>query len=95
MFEANDFIYALDASRDYDPSHDLEKITARVLAINSADDFVNPPELGLMEQLIPRIKHARFILLPTSDETRGHGTHSLPAIWKGYLAEFMKDLPQQ
>jgi homoserine O-acetyltransferase len=94
MFEANDFIYAMDASRTYDPSHDLEKVTALVLAINSADDFLNLPELGLMEKLIPRVKHARYVLLPITDETRGHGTHSLPAIWKGYLAEFMKDLPQ-
>lgn len=94
-FEANDLIYALDASRNYDPSSDLEKISSYMLAINSADDFINPPELGVMEQLVPRVKHARYILLPTTDETRGHGTHSLPAIWKGHLAEFMKDLPQQ
>ena len=57
--DANDVVYAFDASRDYDPSPDLEKITAQVLAINSADDFVNPPELGLMEQLMPRVKHGR------------------------------------
>lgn len=93
MFEANDFIYALDASRNYDPSQDLEKISSHVLAINSADDFINPPELGVMEKLIPRVKHARYVLLPTTDQTRGHGTHSLPAIWKGYLAEFLKTLP--
>ena len=78
---------------DYDPSRDLEKITAHVLAINSADDFINPPELGLMEQLMPRVKHGRYVLLPITNETRGHGTHSLPAIWKGYLAEFLKELP--
>ena len=92
-FDANDFIYALDASRTYDPSRELEKITTRVLAINSADDFVNPPELGLMEQLMPRVKHGRYVLLPITDETRGHGTHSVPAIWKSYLAEFLKELP--
>jgi homoserine O-acetyltransferase len=94
-FDANDLIYALDASRNYDPSAGLEQITSYVLAINSADDFINPPELELMERLIPRVKHARYVLLPTSDETRGHGTHSLPAIWKTYLAEFMRDLPQR
>jgi len=94
-FDANDFIYALDASRNYDPSRDLEKITAHVLAINSADDFINPPELGLMEQLMPRVKHGRYVLLPITDQTRGHGTHSLPAIWKSYLAEFLKELPTQ
>jgi len=93
MFEANDFIYALDASRNYDPSPDLEKVSSHVLAINSADDFINPPELGVMEKLIPRVKHARYVLLPTTDQTRGHATHSLPAVWKSYLAEFMKALP--
>ena len=92
--DANDVVYAFDASRSYDPSVDLEKITAQVLAINSADDFVNPPELGLMEQLMPRVKHGRYVLLPITDQTRGHGTHSLPAVWKGYLADFLKQLPQ-
>jgi homoserine O-acetyltransferase len=93
--DANDVIYAFDASRNYDPSPDLERVTAHVLAINSADDFVNPPELGLMEQLMPRVKHGRYILLPITDQTRGHGTHSVPAIWKAYLAEFLNGLPQQ
>jgi homoserine O-acetyltransferase len=71
----------------------LQQITAHVLAINSADDFVNPPELGLMEKLMPRVKNGRYVLIPISDATRGHGTHSLPAIWKGYLAEFLSTLP--
>lgn len=93
--DANDVVYAFDASRTYDPSPDLEKITASVLAINSADDFVNPPELGLMEKLMPRLKKGRYILLPITDRTRGHGTHSLPAIWKNYLAEFLQQLPPQ
>jgi len=87
--DANDFMYQFEASGDYDPSPDLEKIRAPVLAINSADDLVNPPELGLMEQLIKRVPKGRYILLPITDQTRGHGTHSLPAIWKGYLADFM------
>ncbi len=87
--DANDFMFQFEASRDYDPSHDLERITAPLVAINSADDQVNPPELGLMEKLIPRVKRGRYVLIPTSDETRGHGTHSLPAIWKGYLAELL------
>ena len=91
--DANDVLYAYDASRNYDPSPDLEKITARVLAINSADDFVNPPELGLMERLMPRVKKGTYILLPITDQTRGHGTHSLPAIWKNYLAEFLQNAP--
>lgn len=93
--DANDVVYAFDSSRNYDPSSGLGKITAHVLAINSADDFVNPPELDLMQRLMPRVPHHRFVLLPITDQTRGHGTHSLPAVWKGYLAEFMKDLPQR
>jgi len=90
--DANDMLYQYNASRDYDPSGDLEKITAAVLAINSADDVVNPPELGLMEKLMPRVKRGRYVLIPTSDRTRGHGTHSLPALWGRYLADFLKEL---
>ena len=91
--DANDMLYAFDASRDYDPSPNLESIRASVLAINSADDVVNPPELGLMEKLMPRVKHGRYVLIPTSDQTRGHGTHSLPAVWKQYLAELLQQQP--
>ena len=90
--DANDMLYQFNASRDYDPSSNLEKITAHVLAINSADDVVNPPELGLMEKLMPRVKHGRYVLLPTTEQTRGHGTHSLPAVWGRYLGEFLKEL---
>ena len=90
--DANDMLYQFNASRDYDPSPNLEKITAALLAINSADDVVNPPELGLMEKLMPRVKRGRYVLVPTSDQTRGHGTHSLPAIWGPHLAEFLKNL---
>jgi homoserine O-acetyltransferase len=90
--DANDMLYAFDASRDYDPSPQLERIRARVLAINSADDLVNPPELGLMEPLIARVPGARYVLLPTSAATRGHGTHSQPALWKHLLAAFLADL---
>jgi homoserine O-acetyltransferase len=90
--DANDMLYQYNASRDYDPSPNLEKITAAVLAINSADDVVNPPELGLMEKLMPRVKRGRYMLIPTSDKTRGHGTHSLPTVWGSYLAEFLKEL---
>ena len=66
----------------------LEKITAHVLAINSADDFVNPPELGLVEQLMPRVKNAKFILLPITDQTRGHGTHSVARHLEGLSRGF-------
>jgi homoserine O-acetyltransferase len=93
--DANDMLYQFNASREYDPSPNLEKITARVLAINSADDVVNPPELGLMEKLMPRVKHGRYVLIPTSDQTRGHGTHSLPAVWGRYLGELLRDLAAQ
>lgn len=87
--DANDFLYQYEASRDYDPSVALEKIQAPLVAINSADDVVNPPELGLMERLMPRVKRGKYVLIPTSDRTRGHGTHSLPAIWKPYLVELL------
>jgi len=92
--DANDVIYAFNASRNYDPSPGLEKIKVRVLAINSADDYVNPPELGLMEQLMPRAKKGKYILLPITDQTRGHGTHSQPVVWKQYFADFLTQLPQ-
>jgi homoserine O-acetyltransferase/O-succinyltransferase len=87
--DANDYLYQFAASSDYDPAPNLEHIVAPVLAINSADDQVNPPELGLMGKLISRVKRGRYVLLPISDRTRGHGTHSLPAVWKGYLAELL------
>jgi homoserine O-acetyltransferase/O-succinyltransferase len=90
--DANDMLYQYNASRDYDPSENLEKITAPLLAINSADDVVNPPELGIMERLMPRVKRGRYVLIPTSDQTRGHGTHSLPAVWGKYLADFLAEL---
>ena len=90
--DANDMLYQYNASRDYDPSPNLEKITAPLLAINSADDVVNPPELGIMERLMPRVKRGKYVLIPTSDQTRGHGTHSLPAVWGGYLREFLTTL---
>ena len=87
--DANDWLYQFNASRDYDPQPELEKITSPLVAINSADDQVNPPELGIAEKEIKRVKRGRFILLPITDQTRGHGTHSLPAVWKQYLAELL------
>jgi homoserine O-acetyltransferase len=91
--DANDLIYQLDASRDYDPSADLERIVAPVLAINSADDAINPPELGTMEPLLKRVERVKFVLLPTTDQTVGHGTHTKAVVWKNYLADFMASLP--
>lgn len=87
--DANDLLYQVDSSRDYNPEPKLETIKTRLLAINSADDAVNPPELGIAEKEIKRVKNGRFILLPITDETRGHGTHSLPAIWGKYLGELL------
>jgi homoserine O-acetyltransferase len=80
--DANDVLYAVASSRDYDPWPDLEKITAPVVFVNSADDFVNPPELGVAERAIKRVKRGKFILIPASEETRGHGTHSWAVFWQ-------------
>jgi homoserine O-acetyltransferase len=88
--DANDLMYAVNASRNYDPSPGLGKITAPVMYVNSADDFINPPELGMAEREIKRVKNARFILIPISDETRGHGTHTRAVVWKQYLAELLE-----
>jgi len=90
--DANDVLYAFNASRDYDPSTQLEKIRAPLLAINSADDVVNPPELGLMERLMPRVSHGRYVLIPTSEATRGHGTHTQAAVWREQFTEFLGEL---
>lgn len=88
--DANDTIYQLEASEDYNPEPDLEKIQAPLTAVNSADDFINPPELGIVERLIKRVKKGEFVLLPISDKTRGHGTHTIASIWKDHLEELMK-----
>jgi homoserine O-acetyltransferase len=93
--DANDFLYAFEASRDYDPSPDLEKISAPLLAINSADDEVNPPELGVIEKLMPRVRNGRYVLIPTGPETRGHVTHSWPAVWQDHLKTFLDSLPER
>ena len=90
--DANDMLYYFRASEDYDPSPHLEKITAPLLAINSADDFANPPELPMMEESIKRVRRGRFVLIPISDATRGHGTHSLPHVWGGELKRFIESL---
>jgi homoserine O-acetyltransferase len=89
--DADDLIYALDASRDYDPSAKLEAIVAPVMWINSADDFINPPELGIAEQLAPRIARGRFVLLPVSAATHGHGTHTWAAAWKDRLVTLLDE----
>jgi homoserine O-acetyltransferase len=83
--DANDLLYQVGASRDYDPSSGLENIKAPLTQINSADDFINPPELGIAEREIKRVKNGRFVLLPASDQTHGHGTHTWAAVWQQYL----------
>lgn len=90
--DANDQLYAIEAVMDYNPAPLLERITARLLAINFADDEVNPTELGVVEPAIKKIPGARFVLVPASAETQGHFTHLQAAIWKPHLAAFLKEL---
>jgi homoserine O-acetyltransferase len=95
VYDPNDMLYAYDCSREYNPSPHLERIKAPLYAINSADDLVNPPELGILEREIKRVKRGRYILIPISDQTRGHGTHSIPAIWGEHLAKLLKESRKQ
>jgi homoserine O-acetyltransferase/O-succinyltransferase len=88
--DANDLIYQLDASREYNPAPTLERIKAPLVAINSADDFINPPELGMIEKEIKRVRRGRFVLLPITEETRGHGTHTIAKVWQKYLKELLE-----
>src|SRR5437016_249200 len=89
--DANDVLYALEASHDYDPGSNLEKIRAPLLAINSADDLINPPELGILEREIKRVPRGRAIVIPFSDKTRGHGSHTIAALWKDQLVKLLKE----
>jgi homoserine O-acetyltransferase len=89
--DANDVLYALEASHDYDPAPNLEKIQAPLLAINFADDLINPPELGILQGEVKRVPHGRAIVIPFSDKTRGHGSHTLAALWKDQLADLLKE----
>lgn len=88
--DANDILYALEASRDYDPAPGLEKVKAPLVAINFADDIINPPELQILETEIKRVPKGRAIVMPASAQTSGHGTHTQAAIWKDYLVELLK-----
>jgi homoserine O-acetyltransferase len=88
--DANDVLYALEASGDYDPAPALEKIRVRLLAINFEDDLINPPELGILEREIKRVRKGRALVIARSEKTRGHGTHPLAAIWKQHLAWLLK-----
>ena len=93
--DANDFLYQWEASRDYDPSPGLERVQAALLAINSADDERNPPELGIMERELKRIKNGRMYLIPASAETRGHGTTGMAKLWKQQLQDFLQTAPRR
>jgi len=88
--DANDYLYAFEASYDYDPGPGLEKIKAPLIAINFADDLINPPELGVLEREIKRVKRGEAIVIPMSDQTRGHGTHTLAPVWKEHLETLLK-----
>ncbi len=88
--DANDILYAVNASRNYDPSQRLGLIVAPVMFVNSADDFINPPELGIAEREIKKVKNGRFVLIPASDQTHGHGTHTWAIFWQQYLNELLK-----
>jgi homoserine O-acetyltransferase len=89
--DANDVLYAIEASHDYDPAPGLEKISAPLLAINSADDLINPPELGILEREIKRVAKGRAVVLPLSDETRGHGSHTIAQLWKSELVALLRE----
>jgi homoserine O-acetyltransferase len=89
--DANDMLYQFEASMDYNPAPRLDSIKAPLSAVNSADDEVNPPELGILERTIKLVPRGRYILIPTSAETRGHGTHSRAAVWKKHLLELLRE----
>ena len=93
--DANDVLYALEASHDYDPEPNLEKIRAPLLAVNFADDLINPPELGILEREIKRVPRGRAIMIPMSDKTRGHGSHTVAALWKDELVKLLKESEKQ
>jgi homoserine O-acetyltransferase/O-succinyltransferase len=88
--DANDLLYQVDASRNYDPEPGLKEIIAPVMFVNSADDFINPPELGIAERDIQKVAHGQFVLLPISERTRGHGTHTWAALWRSQLEALLK-----
>ena len=89
--DANDMLYAIESSYDYDPSKNLEAIRAPLVAVNSADDLINPPDQGIMEREIKRVPHGRAVLIPEGPETRGHGTHTVAKVWKSDLVDLLKE----
>jgi homoserine O-acetyltransferase len=93
--DANNVLYTFEASADYDPGPGLEKIKAPLIAVNSADDLVNPPEIGVLEKEITRVPHGRAVIIPFSEKTAGHGTHTLAAAWKSYLVDLLGESEHQ
>ena len=93
--DANDALYQWDSSRDYNPSAGLERIEAALLVINAADDERNPPELGVLEREIKRLKNARVFLIPASENTAGHGTTGQAKFWKDELAKLLQNAPRR
>jgi homoserine O-acetyltransferase len=89
--DPNNLLYQFDSSRDYNPAPNLSTIKVPVMYINSADDFVNPPKLGIAQKNIKLVPKGKFVLLPITDETRGHGTHTMAAVWKQYLVELLAE----
>jgi len=89
--DANDLLYQVASSRNYNPSPNLEKIRAPLVWINSTDDFINPPEMGIPERDIKRISHGQFHLIQATTETRGHGTHTWAVFWKQYMVQLLKE----
>ncbi len=87
--DANDLLYAWDASRDYDPAADLPRIRARVLAVNFADDERNPPQLGILEREMARVTHGEFVLVPAGERTRGHASLIDAQLWKRYIPDLL------
>jgi homoserine O-acetyltransferase len=90
--DANDYLYSIESSHDYDPGSALDKIRAPLLAINFADDLINPPELGILEREIRRVKNGRALIIPMSGESIGHGTHTKAAVWKHHLERFLTEI---
>jgi homoserine O-acetyltransferase len=88
--DANDLLYAVNSSRNYDPSAKLGTIIVPVMFVNSADDFINPPDLGIAQREIQKVKKGQFVLIPASEQTRGHGTHTWAALWQQYLQQLLE-----
>ena len=91
QLDANDLLYQVSASRDYDPEAKLAGIRAPLRWVNSADDFINPPELGIAERAVLKIPHGKFVLLPVSERTHGHGTHTWAEAWQDQLRELLAE----